>query len=78
MARKKSSSGIPYVFPAGKPTYNFVKDAVNIKVYYNSSRAVEVYQTSNGHTQRLSLSHNDYENFENRIKSNGFKNLALV
>lgn len=70
---KKSSSGIPYVFPAGKPTYSFVKDAINIKVYYNSSRNVEVFQTMNNHTQRMSLSHNDYENFENRLKLNGFK-----
>lgn len=78
MGRKKSSSGIPYVFPIGKPTYNFVKDAINIKVYYNSRGPVEVFQTSNNHTQRMSMSHNDYENFENRLKSNGFKNLALV
>jgi len=75
---KKSSSGIPYVFPAGKPSYVYEKDAINIKVYYNAFKNVEVFQTCNGHTQRMPMSHNDYENFENRLKSNGFKQLALV
>ena len=74
---KKSSSGVPYVMPSGKPTYNFVKDAINIKVYYNS-KLVEIFQTASGHTQRMTMNHNDYENFENRLKNNGFKVLALV
>ena len=69
---KKSSSGIPYAPPKVKPTYSFVKDDVDIKVYYNSYE-VEVYQTANKHTQRVALSFNQYENFENILKQNGFK-----
>lgn len=70
---KKSSSGIPYVKPVGIPNYSFSKEGTIVNVYYARSRPVEVYQTTNGHTQRVTMSHNDYENFENRLKSNGFK-----
>ena len=69
---KKSSSGIPYALPKIKPTYSFVKDDVSIKVYYNNYQ-VEVYQTANKHTQRVALSFDEYENFENTLKQNGFK-----
>mgnify|MGYP006280346223 CR=1 FL=1 len=70
---KKSSSGIPYIKPFGKPSYSFSKEGTVVDVYYASSKPVEVYQTMNGHTQRVTMSRNDYENFENRLKSNGFK-----
>lgn len=75
---KKSSSGVPYVKPAGKPTYKFSKNGIIIEVFYNAFKVVEIYQTSNGHTQRMTMNHNDYENFENRLKSNGFTTPAFV
>lgn len=72
---KKSSSGIPYVKPNITPNYTFVKDNTSIDVYYNISKLVEIFQTSNKHTQRMTMSHNDYENFESRLKQNGFVSL---
>lgn len=75
---KKSSSGMPYSMPSSKPSYTFEKDAINIKVYYNSTGRVEVYQTINKHTQRMLMSQNDYENFESRLRKNGFTSLAIV
>lgn len=75
---KKSSSGVPYAMPSGRPSYVFEKCGINIKIFYNTLRQIEVYQTSNNHTQRMVMTPNDYENFENRLKSNGFKQLAFV
>lgn len=68
----KSSSGRPYSVPTNKPSYTFVKDKTKIDVYYNQYN-VELFQFNNGSFQRLNVSHNDYENFEARLKENGFQ-----
>lgn len=70
---KKSSSGKSYAEPNRTPNYKFIKGDTLIKVYYNAFKAVEVYQTFKEHTQRVLMNQNDYENFENRVLTSGFK-----
>lgn len=73
---KKSTSGRAYAIPNRKPTRVFTNGSVVIKVFYSIYQA-EVFQTADNHTQRMTMKHNDYENFENRLFSNGFK-LSVV
>lgn len=69
---KKSTSGRAYNVPLGKPMRYFTNGSVSIKVYYNTWQN-EVYQTTKEHTQRITMKHSDYDNFESRLFANGFK-----
>lgn len=69
---KKSSSGSAYVMPSGKPYRTFNNGTSLIKVFYHMNSA-EIFQTTKDHTQRLVLTHSDYDNFESKLTCNGFK-----
>jgi hypothetical protein len=69
---KKSSSGCAYVIPMGKPYRTFTNGKSLIKVFYNMYNA-EVFQTIEEKTQRLVVTHSEYDNFESRLITNGFK-----
>jgi hypothetical protein len=69
---KKSSSGCAYTMPMGKPYRSFTNGKTLIKVFYSMHNA-EVYQVTENHTQRVVISHCEYDNFESRILTNGFK-----
>lgn len=69
---KKSSSGCSYTMPSGNPYRSFTNGKTLIKVFYNMYNA-EVYQINDNQTQRVVVTHGEYDNFESRILTNGFK-----
>lgn len=69
---KKSSSGCAYNVPTGKPYRSFTNGKSLIKVFYNMHNA-EIFQTTDERTQRVVVTHSDYDNFESRLFNNGFK-----
>ena len=68
----KTSSGKPYNKPSGKPTFCFVSTSgVTIQAFESMSQ-VEIFQAANGHEQRMVMKPSDFDNFYNRLLSNGF------
>lgn len=67
----KSNSGKPYVKPLGKPTFVFQKDDVLVEAFETFNN-VEIYQTNNGHQQRMVMKPSDFDNFYSRLLSSGF------
>jgi tryptophan 2,3-dioxygenase len=67
----KSNSGKPYVKPSNIPTFTLMKGDVKIEVY-ETSTLTEIFQSMNGHTQRLTMAPNEYTNFHNRLLQAGF------
>ena len=69
---KKSSSGCAYNIPTTRPYRSFTNGKASIKVFDHTHNA-EIFQTTEERTQRLIVSHSEYDNFESRLFSNGFK-----
>ena len=65
-------SGKPYTIPTGQPTFKFANQSGTIINVYETAIAVEVFQQSNGHTQRQVMTPMDFDNFYNLLVSNGF------
>lgn len=68
---KKGNSGKPYIKPSGNPTFKLDKEGVLIEVFETRS-LVEIFQTMNGHEQRMTMKPSEFDNFYSRLLSSGF------
>ena len=69
---KKSTSGKPYIKPAGRPTFTFQKLDTVVEVYETMTH-VEVFQrVGKGEEQRAVMTPSAFDNFYNLLKNNGF------
>ena len=66
------TSGKPYTKPSGKPTFKFVNKVGIVIEAFETMSNVEIFQSANGHEQRMVMKPSDFDNFYNRLLSNGF------
>lgn len=67
----KPQSGTPYSRPTTRPTLSLKNASTTIDVY-EQMHGVEVYQTTDGKTQRITMTYAQMASFTNMMKSAGF------
>lgn len=65
--------GKAYTKPMGRPTFKFLNQATSTVVEaFETYNNVEVFQTRDGHEQRVVMPSSQFDNFYNVLLSNGF------